>query len=90
MAVQTLYDLVRGVRRQDLTAKLAQGRGDQAEIDALVEQIEGVRKRLRIARDVIEVGEWLTLIYQCEDRIKDIKRSVRRRRSTREAHTSTM
>ena len=88
MAVQTLHDLVRGVRRQDLTAKLVQGRGDQAEIDALVEQIAHVRMRLQIARDINEVGELLAVIYRCEDRLKVIKRSSQRRRLTQEAHTS--
>lgn len=90
MVVQTVHGLVRGVRRQDLIGKAVQGSGDQAEIDALINQITQIRMRLRIARDINEVGELLALIYRCEDRIKDIKRSVRRRRSTRQAHTSTM
>ena len=90
MAVQTLHDLVRGVRRQDLTAKLAHGRGDQAEIDALFEQIRGIRQRLRIARDVIEVGAGLALIHRCEDRIKNIRRSSQRRKFTAEARVLNM
>ena len=80
MVVQTLYGLVRGVRRQDLTGKAVQRSGDQAEIDALVDQIAHLRMRLQVARDINEVGELLALIYRCEDRIKDIRRSSRPRR----------
>ena len=69
--------------RQDLTGQAVQGSEDQAEIDALVGQIAHVRMRLRIARNINAVGELLALIYRCEDRIKDIKRSSRPRRVAR-------
>ena len=80
MAVQTLHGLVRGAWRQDLIGRPIQG-SDQAEIDALIDQIAHIRTRLRVARDINEVGEMLALIYRCEDRIKDIKRSSRRQKS---------
>ena len=76
--------------RQDLTGKAVQGSEDQAEIDALVDQIAQIRMRLQIARDINEVGELLALIYRCEDRIKDIKRSYRRQKSPPEAHRLRM
>ena len=90
MAVQAFHGLVRGVWRQDLTGKAVQGSEDQAEIDALVDQIAQIRMRLQIARDINEVGELLALIYRCEDRIKDIKRSSRRQKSAAEAYASRM
>ena len=90
MAVQAFHGLVRGVWRQDLTGKAVQGSEDQAEIDALVDQIAQIRMRLQIARDINEVGELLALIYRCEDRIKDIKRSYRRQKSPPEAHRLRM
>ena len=90
MAVQTLHGLVRGVWRQDLTGDPVQGSSDQAEIDALIDQIAQIRMRLRNARDINEVGELLALIYRCEDRIKDIKRSSRLQKSLPEALTSGM
>lgn len=88
MAVQTLHGLVRGGWQQDLTGHSVQGSSDQAEIDALVDQIAQIRTRLRIARDINEVGELLAQIYRCEDRIKDIKRSSRRQKSPAEAQAS--
>lgn len=91
MAVQAIHGLVRGGWRQDLTGQPVQGQGDQTEIDTLAERIADtrLRLRLRLARDVTEVGESLALIYRCEDRIKDIKRSSQRRQSTRAPHPTS-
>ena len=77
MAFQAVHGLVRGVWRQDFTVHPVRGNSNQAEIDALVDQIAQIRMRLRMARDINEVGELLALIYRCEDRIKDIKRRSR-------------
>ena len=90
MAVQTLHGLVRGAWRQDLIGRPIQGSDDQAEIDALIDQIAHVRTRLRVARDINEVGELLALIYRCEDRIKHVQRSSRRLRPKRSVHASTL
>ena len=89
MAVQTAHGPVRGMWRQGLTGQPVQGRGDPEEIDTLLDQMAATRIRLRIARDITEVGELLALVYRCEDRIKDIKRSSQRRRAPRAAHVSS-
>ena len=90
MAVQTLHGLVRGAWSQDLIGRPVQGSDEHSEIDALIDQIAHIRTRLRVARDINEVGELLALIYRCEDRIKDIKRSSRRQKSPAKAQASRM
>lgn len=90
MAVQNFHGLVREMWRQDLTGQPVQGRGDPEEIVTLLDQIAATRIRLCLARDIIEVGELLALVYRCEDRIKDIRRSSQRRRAPRAAHASRL
>lgn len=90
MAGQALHGLVRGAWRQDLTGHPDPARGGPEEIDTLFEKIARTRTRLQVARDIDEVGELLALVYRCEDRIKLIQRSSQRRRSSPEAHTSTL
>jgi len=85
MALPAVHDLVRGAGWQSLTAQPVWGKGGQGEIDNLLEQIANSRTRLQAAREIRKIGDLLALIYRCEDRIKDIRRSSGSRRSSRAA-----
>lgn len=74
MAVQTLHGLVQGERRARPVQVDIPKRAAQDEIDALTAQITASRLRLNNARDTPQVGELLSQIYRCEDRIKAIRR----------------